>query len=35
VDPDRLKLQTRQAIADWNELGRDLCGRFLEAVTRA
>jgi GMP synthase (glutamine-hydrolysing) len=35
VDPDRLRLQTRQAIAGWNELGRDLCGRFLEAVTRA
>ena len=29
VDPERLRSQTRAAIADWNRLGRDLCTRFL------
>jgi GMP synthase-like glutamine amidotransferase len=29
LDPERLRSQTRAAIADWNRLGRELCGRFL------
>jgi GMP synthase-like glutamine amidotransferase len=32
LDPNTLREQTGTAIADWNELGRDLCGRFLDAV---
>jgi GMP synthase-like glutamine amidotransferase len=35
LDPDRLRLQTRQAIDGWNELGRQLCERFLDTATRA
>jgi GMP synthase (glutamine-hydrolysing) len=32
VDPDALRRQTRESIAAWNDAGRALCGRFLEAV---
>lgn len=34
LDPDRLRSQTRAAIADWNQLGRDLCRRFLSTAAR-
>lgn len=30
VDPDELREQTRDAIGDWNRIGRELCGRFIE-----
>ena len=32
VDPDALGAETEQKIGDWNGLGRELCGRFLDAV---
>ena len=32
LDPDDLRRRTRDAIGDWNVLGRDLCDRFLTAV---
>jgi GMP synthase-like glutamine amidotransferase len=32
VDPDALRAETEQRIGDWNRIGRELCGRFLEAV---
>jgi GMP synthase (glutamine-hydrolysing) len=37
IDPEALRDQTRVAIGDWNRLGRELCGRFIEAAaaTRA
>jgi GMP synthase (glutamine-hydrolysing) len=35
IDPERLRVQTREAIDVWNALGRELCERFLDAVTRA
>jgi GMP synthase (glutamine-hydrolysing) len=37
LDPDELRRRTRNAIADWNALGRGLCERFLAAasITRA
>jgi GMP synthase (glutamine-hydrolysing) len=35
LDPESLRRQTRDAIEDWNALGRDLCGRFLDVATRA
>jgi GMP synthase (glutamine-hydrolysing) len=36
LDWRRLRAQTRASIGAWNEVGRDLCGRFLEvAATRA
>ena len=31
---DELLQQTRERIADWNELGRTLCGSFLEVADR-
>ena len=34
VDPDAIREQTRPRIHEWNELGRALCGRFLETATR-
>jgi GMP synthase-like glutamine amidotransferase len=34
LDPEALRERTRASIAQWNELGRELCGRFLDA-TRA
>jgi GMP synthase-like glutamine amidotransferase len=33
-DPEGLRAETRQRIADWNELGRTLCTAFLEAAER-
>ena len=37
VDPGALRAATRARIEAWNDLGRELCGRFLEtaAATRA
>jgi GMP synthase (glutamine-hydrolysing) len=32
VDPDALRAETQEKIGDWNRLGRELCGRFLDAV---
>jgi GMP synthase-like glutamine amidotransferase len=32
VDPEALRAETDEKIADWNQLGRELCGRFLEAI---
>ena len=32
VNPDALRKDTRVAIESWNELGRGLCGRFIDAV---
>ena len=32
VDPEALRADTREKIGDWSRLGRELCGRFLEAV---
>ena len=35
VDPDDLGAQTRKLIGDWNRLGRELCGRFLDEAVDA
>jgi GMP synthase (glutamine-hydrolysing) len=36
LDPEALRAETRSRIGAWNELGRELCGRFLDAAaTRA
>jgi GMP synthase-like glutamine amidotransferase len=35
VDPDALRKQTRGAITRWNEVGRALCSRFLDAGRRS
>jgi GMP synthase-like glutamine amidotransferase len=32
LDPEALRRRTRESIAEWNELGRSLCGRFLDAI---
>jgi GMP synthase (glutamine-hydrolysing) len=32
IDPEALRAETDGRIADWNRLGRALCGRFLDAV---
>lgn len=32
VDPDALSAETKEKIVEWNRLGRELCGRFLDAV---
>jgi GMP synthase (glutamine-hydrolysing) len=32
IDPDALRAETDEKVADWNRLGRELCGRFLDAV---
>lgn len=32
VDPDALRAETRERIAVWNRLGRELCGRFLDSI---
>jgi GMP synthase (glutamine-hydrolysing) len=32
VDPEALRAETDRRIAGWNRLGRELCGRFLDAV---
>jgi GMP synthase (glutamine-hydrolysing) len=34
-DPDELYERTRRRIAGWNQLGRELCGRFLGAAATA
>jgi len=31
-DPEALRRATRERIEGWNDLGRALCGRFLETV---
>jgi GMP synthase-like glutamine amidotransferase len=35
LDPDALRRATAGSIAAWNDLGRALCGRFLDAVPRS
>lgn len=35
LDADALRAETRERIGAWNELGRDLCGRFLDAAATA
>jgi GMP synthase (glutamine-hydrolysing) len=32
IDPRALHAETEEKIGDWNRLGRELCGRFLDAV---
>jgi GMP synthase (glutamine-hydrolysing) len=32
VDPEALRAETDRRIADWNRVGRELCGRFLDAI---
>ena len=32
VDPEALRAETDGMIADWNRRGRELCGRFLDAI---
>jgi GMP synthase (glutamine-hydrolysing) len=32
IDPQALRAETEGKIADWSRLGRELCGRFLDAV---
>jgi hypothetical protein len=32
VDPDALRVETRERIGEWNKLGRELCGRFLDTI---
>jgi GMP synthase (glutamine-hydrolysing) len=34
VDPEVLRAETEDRIGDWNRLGRELCGRFLEEADR-
>jgi GMP synthase (glutamine-hydrolysing) len=34
VDPEKLREETEPRIGDWNRLGRELCGRFLEEADR-
>lgn len=31
-DPEALRVETEEKIAEWNRFGRELCGRFLDAV---
>ena len=35
LDPDRLRVETRERMAAWNQLGFELCGRFLDEVNQA
>jgi GMP synthase-like glutamine amidotransferase len=35
IAPDALRAQTRASIVGWNQIGRELCGRFLEIADRA
>ena len=35
LDPDALRAETAPRIEQWNQLGRDLCGRFLDAAAGA
>jgi GMP synthase (glutamine-hydrolysing) len=32
LDPEALRAETQERIGDWNRLGRELCGRFLDAL---
>jgi GMP synthase (glutamine-hydrolysing) len=32
IDPETLRAETDEKIAGWNQVGRELCGRFLDAV---
>ena len=32
LDPDALRAETSERIAAWNQLGRELCGRFVDAI---
>jgi GMP synthase (glutamine-hydrolysing) len=32
LEPEALRKETEEKIAGWNRLGRELCGRFLDAV---
>jgi GMP synthase (glutamine-hydrolysing) len=32
IDPEKLREETEPRIGDWNQLGRELCGRFLDAI---
>jgi GMP synthase (glutamine-hydrolysing) len=32
LDPEALRAETREKIAAWNELGRELCARFIDQV---
>jgi GMP synthase (glutamine-hydrolysing) len=32
VDPEALRAETDEKIAGWNRIGRELCGRFLDAI---
>jgi GMP synthase (glutamine-hydrolysing) len=32
LDPEALRAETREKIGEWNRFGRELCGRFLDAV---
>jgi GMP synthase (glutamine-hydrolysing) len=32
IDPEALRRETEPRIGEWNRLGRELCGRFLEAI---
>jgi GMP synthase (glutamine-hydrolysing) len=34
IDPEALLAETKPRIEAWNSLGRELCGRFIEAVER-
>jgi GMP synthase-like glutamine amidotransferase len=35
VDPEALRAETDRMIAQWNRLGRELCGRFLDVAAEA
>jgi GMP synthase (glutamine-hydrolysing) len=32
IDPKALRAETEEKIGEWNRLGRELCGRFLDAI---
>jgi hypothetical protein len=32
LDPGALRERTRASIAEWNNVGRSLCARFLDAI---
>jgi GMP synthase (glutamine-hydrolysing) len=32
LDPERLRAETEPRMEEWNRLGRELCGRFLDAI---
>jgi GMP synthase (glutamine-hydrolysing) len=33
IDPEAFRAETEGKIADWNRLGRELCGRFVETLS--